>query len=213
MAVPQISVAIADGHPLFVQSVARAIRQDPGFRLVAERGDGRAALEAIRSQQPDVAVLDVLLPVLDGRALLARVIQEALPTAVVFLSADTRPDVAFEALAAGARGYLSKRVDAEDVRVALRRVARGETVMCAEAQSVIGRELRLRHRDDRQLLSPREHEVLQLLAEGLTLPAIARRLQIAPTTVKSHTEALYERLDVSERAQAVAAGFRRGLLH
>jgi two-component system nitrate/nitrite response regulator NarL len=208
----QIQVLIADPQPLFRAGLERAIRQDVRLRLVAEADDGRAALAAIRRLRPDVAVLDIDLPALGGRAVVDAVAQAGLATAIVLLTADVRPDVAFDAIAAGARGYLSKRVDDAVVRDAVCRVAAGGTALCAALQTLIAREIRLRHADDRRLLSERELEVLALIAQGATAPEIGRALHLATPTVKSYVARVYQRLGVRDRAQAVYEGMRRGLL-
>ncbi len=202
----------ADPQPLYRDALARTFRQDSAFQVVGEHADGRAALTAIRQLQPDVAVLEVDMPVLDGRRVVDAVARERMRTGVVLLASDVTPAQAFDAVAAGARGFLSKRSTGDQLRRAVRRAAGGDTVLCADAQSVLAGEIRLRHAGDRCRLGPREQQVVELIAQGLSVPEIARRLQIAPSTVKTHVEHLYERLGVSERAQAVAEAMRRGLL-
>jgi two-component system, NarL family, nitrate/nitrite response regulator NarL len=206
-----IAVVVADGQPLFLDGLARAIRQDRRLRLVAAREDGRAALDAIRELRPDVAVVELGLPALDGRRVAAAVARDTLPTAVVVLTDDPGP-AAFEAVAGGARGCLSKRVEAAAVRDAVVRVATGEAVLCREHQSLLAREIQLRHRGERDLLNARQCEVLGLMAEGLTNGQMAPRLGIAPSTVKTYCRQIYQRLAVRDRTEAVAEGMRRGLL-
>ena len=207
-----IRVLIADPQPIFRAGLARMILQDADLQLAGETADGCAALEAIRRVRPDVAVLDVELPRLDGRRVLNAVIRDRLATKIVLLTADVRPDVAFDALAAGAHACLSKRAPADAVLDAIRRVVAGDVALCEELQTVVAREIRLRHHDQPGLLTAREHQVLALMADGLNSPAIGRRLHVAPTTVKGYTARIYERLGVNERAQAVAEAMRRGLL-
>jgi two-component system nitrate/nitrite response regulator NarL len=208
----QIRVVTAVGSPLLLDGVGRSIRQDSTLRLVAERADGPAALAAIRELRPDVAVIEVEMPVLDGRAVLESVIRNDLPTRVLLLAGDARPETAFEVVAIGARGYLSKRTTADELRSAVRRAARGDTVLCSEAQSSLANEVRLRHHEDQGLLTPRQLQIVRLMAAGRSMPDIARDLQVELSTVKSHVELLYARLGVSERAQAVAEAMRRGLI-
>jgi two-component system, NarL family, nitrate/nitrite response regulator NarL len=205
----QIRVLIADSQPLFREGLARTIRRDTGLRLVAELDGDSGVLDAIRRLVPDVAVLDAEL---GGLRILDAVVQHALATRVALLTAAVRPGDAFEAVAAGVHGYLSKRVRADIVCDAIRRVAAGGIVLCEEAQSVVGGEIRLRHRDEHGLLAPREFDVLELLAEGLNNREIGRRLHIAPTTVKSHCARIYERLGARDRTGAVVEAMRRGLL-
>jgi two-component system, NarL family, nitrate/nitrite response regulator NarL len=193
----QIRVVTAVGSPLLLDGVARSIRQDSSLRLIAEREDGPAALDAIRELRPDVAVLEVEMPVLDGRRVLEAVIRDELPTRVLLLAGDARPETAFEVVAMGARGYLSKRTTADELRSAVRRAARGHTVLCSEAQSSLADEVRLRHHDDHGLLTGRQLEIVRMMAAGRTMPDIARELQVEPSTVRTHVELLYSRLGVS----------------
>ena len=205
----QIRVLIADDHPLFRDGLARTIRQDRRLRLVGEADRAGAAMEAIRRLVPEVAVVDAAL---DGMRILGAVAQDGLVTRVALLAEQPRPDCAFEAVAAGARGYLSKRVGGDVVCDAVRRIAAGDAVLCHEAQTVVTSEIRLRHQSDRRLLPPREHEVLVLMADGLSYPQIGRRLHLAPSTVKTYAGRIYERLGVQDRLGAVVEGMRRGIL-
>jgi two-component system nitrate/nitrite response regulator NarL len=130
----------------------------------------------------------------------------------VVLSASLGADATFGAIGAGAAGYLSKSVTSEELRRAIRAAAAGDSRLDAPVQTVITREIRLRHRDDRPLLSQRELDVLRLIADGLSGPEIGRRLYLSKSTVKSHTAHLFEKLHVGDRAAAVAVAMRRGLL-
>jgi two-component system, NarL family, nitrate/nitrite response regulator NarL len=208
----QIRVVTAVGSPLLLDGVARSLRQDSSFQLIAERADGPDALDAIRELRPDVAVLEVEMPILDGRRVLEAVIRDELPTRVLLLAGDVPQETAFEVIAMGARGYLSKRTTADELRNAVRRAARGDTVLCSEAQSSVADEVRLRHRDDPGLLTSRQLQIVRMMAAGRTMPDIARALQVELSTVRTHVELLYARLGVSERAQAVAEAMRRGLI-
>jgi two-component system, NarL family, nitrate/nitrite response regulator NarL len=206
-----IRVVVADGQPLFLDGLARAIRQDRALQLVGAQEDGRAALDAIRALRPDVALVELDLPALDGRRVAAAVARDALPTAVVVLTDGGGPG-AFDAVAGGARGCLSKRVEAAAVREAVHRVATGGAVLCREHQSALTHEIQLRHRGERDVLNARQREVLALMAEGLSSAQMAPRLGIAPSTVKTYCRQIYQRLGVRGRADAVAEGMRRGLL-
>jgi two-component system nitrate/nitrite response regulator NarL len=207
-----IRVLVADNHPLYREAVAVAIRRAPGLELVAEEVDGRGALDAIRAIKPDVALLDMRMPELDGLQVLNAVVREGLGTRVVFLSAHVDGGTVYAAVGAGAHGYLSKDTRGQAVCDAVMVVARGGTVLPPEVQEGIASEIRSRAADERPLLSPREHEVLKLIAEGCSTPEMAKRLQLSQGTVKSHLQNLYGRLGVSDRAAAVAEAMRRGLL-
>jgi DNA-binding NarL/FixJ family response regulator len=127
-------------------------------------------------------------------------------------TATVSPAEAFAAAAAGAHGYLSKQVKAEIVSEAIRRVAAGREVLCEEAQTAVMGEIRLRQGDEHRLLPAREFDVLRLLAEGVGNREIGRRLNIAPSTVKSYCARIYERLGARDRTGAVVEAMRRGLL-
>jgi two-component system nitrate/nitrite response regulator NarL len=213
MAPPRVTVLIADDHPLFRDGIARAIRARADLELVAEVADGREALDRIRELGPAVAVLDVRLPDLDGLEVLNAVRRDALPTRVLMLSAAMEGPLVFEAVSAGAAGYISKNADRTAVCDAVAAIARGETVLEPDLQPGLLEEVRARGvADTRPVLTPREAEVLRLIADGLSAPEIGRRLFLSTATVKTHVGHLYEKLGVSERAACVAEAMRRGLL-
>ena len=207
------TVLIADDHPLFRGAISRVIEARDGMELVAEAADGREALEKIREFRPSVAVIDVRMPELDGSEVLATLRGEGLPTNVVFLSAFLDSSTVYEAVAAGANAYLSKEAEPEEIVRAIEAAARGETILGPEVQTGLAEQIRLREESDaRPRLSEREHEVLRLIAEGLSAPEIGERIHLSTATVKTHLQHLYEKLGVSERAAAVAEGMRRGLV-
>ncbi|WP_372787701.1 response regulator [Paraconexibacter sp.] len=205
-------IVIAEDHPLFREALSATIRERPDFELVGEAATGRAALDRIRELAPDVVVLDLKLPDLDGLQVLAALRRAQSPVRVVLLSAFLDGAIAYEAVAAGAEAYLSKDADRERVCDTIAAVARGETVLAPEIQAGIAQEIRTRGAVSRTALSPREQEVLALVAEGHSAPDIGKRLYLSPATVKGHLQSLYEKLGVSDRAAAVAEAMRRGLL-
>jgi two-component system nitrate/nitrite response regulator NarL len=208
----RVRVFVADDHPLVREGLLRAVGDQPALEVVGSAGNGREALEQIRRVQPDVALLDVKMPELDGIAVVRAVTRDELPTRIVFLSAYVDSAVAYRALAEGAAGFLSKEASATAVCDAIVAAARGETVLSPEVQSGIAEEIRMRAAPERLNLSARENEVLVLIADGLSAPDIARLLHLSPATVKGHLHSLYEKLGVKERAAAVAEAMRRGLL-
>jgi two-component system nitrate/nitrite response regulator NarL len=209
----RVTVLVADDHPLFREGIARAVRERPDLELVAEVSDGRAALECIREESPSVAVVDLRLPELDGVAIANAVARDGLATRVLVLSAFTEPQFVYEAMAAGAAGYFSKDADRDAVLDAIAAVARGDSRVEPRLQSGLFEEMRGRAQDGaRSLLTPRELEIVGLMADGLSAPAIAKQLFLATATVKSHQARIYEKLGVSDRAAAVAEAMRRGLL-
>jgi two-component system, NarL family, nitrate/nitrite response regulator NarL len=207
------TVLIADDHPLFREAIARVIAENSELELVAEASDGRAALEKIRELAPDVAVIDVRMPKLDGSDVLTALRDEGLPTNVVFLSAFLDSKTVYDAVAAGANAYLSKEAETGEIIAAIRAAARGDTILGPEVQTGLAEQIRFREENEsRPRLSEREQEVLGLIAQGMSAPEIGARIHLSTATVKTHLQHLYEKLGVSERAAAVAEGMRRGLL-
>ena len=206
-----IDVVVCDGHPLFLDGLARVIRQDRDLRLVAEAGNGREALAAIRTHHPQVALVTEAIGDVSVTRLLGAVARESVPTRVVLVHPEPRT-VAWDALGRGAAGVLSRRVSADAIRSAVRSVANGEAALCPEAQAALAAEIRVRRPTDEPALSARELEVLTLIAHGVSAPEIAARLQIATTTVRTHCQRLRDKLDAKDRAQLVHHAMRLNLL-
>jgi two-component system nitrate/nitrite response regulator NarL len=197
---------------MYRAAVVSAMTETGRISVLAEVGDGRAALEAIREHQPSVALLDYRMPELDGLAVVAAVTRDGLPTHVLLLSATEDPATVYEALAAGAAGYLTKESDRDEIIAAVMKCARGEGYVPTYIASGLANEVRHRSRGDATLLSPREAEIIKLIADGLSVPDIAAKLHLAPTTVRTHVQNLYGKLGVSDRAAAVAEAMRRRLV-
>ena len=208
----KVTVLVVDDHAFFRDGLSRGLTRSGQITVVAEAGNGREALEAIRRERPTVAVVDYQMPDVDGIAVLHAVIREQLATRVLLLSAFTDSAVVFRALEEGAAGYLSKDADRQDIVDAVLSVARGDTVVPAPLAAGLAGEIRLRAQSQAPALSARERQVLQAFSRGLSIPQTATELYIEPSTVKTHTQRLYDKLGVSDRAAAVAEGMRRGLL-
>jgi two-component system, NarL family, nitrate/nitrite response regulator NarL len=205
-------VIVAEDHPIYRQGLADAVRARAELTLVAEAADGHDALDQIREHRPDVAVLDMKMPVLTGLQVLNATQREGLATRIILLSAFIDGDLVHAALTGGAAGFLSKESTAVGVCEAVEIVARGEVLLAPEMQTALAGELRLRAPLDGPRLSERETQTLVLLAEGLSSGEIARELSVSTSTVKSHLAHLYDKLEVSDRAAAVARAMRAGLL-
>src|SRR3954470_10346288 len=208
----RIGVVVADDHPLYRRAVIEAVKARADLEFTGEAGDGREVLKAIRDLKPEVALLDIRMPELDGLEVLNAVVRDDLGTRVIFLTAHVDSASANEAVGAGAAGYLAKEASADTICDAIAAVGRGETVLAAEVQAGIAREIRLRSGEERPVLTAREREILGLTANGFSAPQIAERLTLSPTTVRTHLQHLYDKLGVSDRAAAVAEAMRRGLL-
>jgi two-component system, NarL family, nitrate/nitrite response regulator NarL len=207
-----IRVLVADDHPVFREGMVRALAANPHAEIVAETGDGRAALEAIAAERPDVALLDYRLPGLDGIEIARAVVRDGLPTRVLMLSAHDESSVVFDALQAGAAGYLLKEASRDEIVAAVFAVARGESVLPSGVAAGLVGEIRLRSPSDTPVLTEREREILRLIADGKSFPEIASVLFIGVTTVKTHAQHVYDKLGVSDRAAAVAEAIRRHLI-
>jgi two-component system, NarL family, nitrate/nitrite response regulator NarL len=208
------SVVIADDHPLYAQALARVVKQRPDLELVGQFERGREALEGVRDLRPDVALVDVRMPELDGIQLANAVARDELSTRVLLISGEGAAPNAYEAIGAGAAGYISKLAKPDEIGDAIQTVARGGTILSGEVQTALAGEVRQRSATERggPSLSPREREILGMIAEGESAPGIANRLHLAPTTVRTHLQHLYEKLGVSDRAAAVATAMRLGLV-
>jgi two-component system nitrate/nitrite response regulator NarL len=206
------TVLVADDHPVFRDGLVRALKTRPEFDVVGEAGDGREALAEIKRLSPDVALLDVKMPRLDGPAIAQALRRDGLPTRVVLISAHAPSDLVYRAISLGAAAYLSKEASQDEICDTVAAVARGETRLSPAIQGELVRQIQMRAVGERPVLSPREREVLELIAEGLSAPDVAKRLHVSPATVKTHLQSLYEKLGVSDRAAAVASAMRNGLL-
>jgi two-component system nitrate/nitrite response regulator NarL len=205
-------VLVADDHPVYRQGVVRSLKSRPGLRVEWEAGSGREALRVIRDERPDIAVLDLRMPELDGLQVLEEVEAQGLATRVVLLSGHTSGDTVYRAVAMGALGVLSKDAMPDEIGDAVAAVARGETVLHPDAQLALAAAVRRREDTSRPQLTEREQQVLALLAEGRSAPEIGRTLYLSTATIKSHLHTLYDKLGVSDRAAAVAVAMRTGLL-
>ena len=209
---PRITVLVADDHPFFRDGVTRGLLQSGVIEVVAQAEDGREALELIREHRPQVALVDYQMPDMDGLDVVHAVVRDALPTRVLLLSAATDSAVVYRALEEGAAGYLSKDARRAEIVDAVQQAAKGRIVVPPALAAGLAGQIRLRAASPAPVLSEREREVLVAFAAGKSIPAIAAELYLAPSTVKTHTQRLYEKLGVSDRAAAVAEAMRQGLL-
>ena len=205
-------MVVGDDHPMFREGVVRALVTSGEVDVVAEADDGTTALELIKSHQPDVALLDYRMPGMDGAQVAAAVRRDELSTRVLLVSAHDESAIVYHALAEGAAGFLPKESSRTEIVNAVLNCAKGRDVISPELAAGLAGEIRRRAEPAAPALSSRELEVLKLIANGLTIPAIAQRLFLAPSTVKTHVQRLYEKLGVGDRAAAVAEAMRSRLL-
>lgn len=203
-----IRLLIADDHPIVRDGIRGMFAGDPGFDVLGEAGDGARAVELARALNPDVILMDLRMPVMDGVAAIKELARLGIGARVLVLTTyDTDRDV-LPAIEAGATGYLLKDTRREDLVAAVRTAARGESVLSPSvATRLVGQV-----RTPADPLSARELEVLELIAQGTTNREVAARLFISEATVKSHLLHIYAKLGVNDRAAAVAVAFRRGLI-
>jgi two-component system nitrate/nitrite response regulator NarL len=188
------------------------IGQRPELKLLAETESGRDALDAIREHSPQVAVVDLKMPDLDGLAIMNAVKRENLETKVVMLTGYAEGETAYEVMAAGAAAYISKTSEPGTVCETITTVARGGTYLAPEFHGALADQIKLRATDSGPILSDREEEVLRLTAGGNSVAQIGEHLHLSAATVKTHLQHTYRKLGVSDRAAAVAEAMRRGLM-
>jgi two-component system, NarL family, nitrate/nitrite response regulator NarL len=208
----KVRVVVGDDHPMFRDGVVRALVSSGQIEVVAEADDGPTALEAIRSHNPQVALLDYRMPGMDGAEVAAAVVRDELPTRVLLVSAHDESAIVFQALQNGAAGFLPKESTRAELVAAVLDCAKGRDVVAPGLTAGLVGEIRRRAEPEGPVLSPREREVLKLIASGSSIPAMAKELFLAPSTVKTHVQRLYEKLGVNDRGAAVAEAMRRKLL-
>ncbi|MGW4704582.1 response regulator [Streptomyces sp. NPDC004285] len=204
-----LRVVVVDDHAVMRAGVVSLLAPVPDVTVVGEAGDGREAVGLVERLAPDVALVDLRMPVMDGVEATAAIAAGPAPTRVLILTTyDT--DVEIErAVEAGAVGYLLKDTTAEQLAEAVRSAARGQTVL---APRVAERLVALMRRPAPVVLTAREQDVLGAVADGLSNAEIGRRLVIAEATVKTHLLRVFAKLDVSDRTHAVVVALEKGLL-
>lgn len=205
-------MVVVDDHPFYRDGVVRYLVASGEVDVVAEADNGDDALALAREHEPDAVLIDLRLPKADGIAVARSLAGDGRGTRVILLSAFTEGELVYAALEAGALSYLSKEATREEILEAVLASARGESVVGAGVASGLASEIRARKAQEAAGLTPRELEILGLVAEGLSLPDIGARLHLSLSTVKTHVRHVYEKLEVSDRAAAVAEAMRAGLI-
>lgn len=203
----QITVLIADDHPVVRQGLAVLLEVQDDIQLVGEASDGEAAVRLTLEQVPDVLLLDLKLPGLDGLGVLGELRARGARTRVLVLTSGAGPTGPALALQAGAAGFLYKEVDPDALIRAIRSVHDGNTVLASEAADLVAARPGQDSRGIRSLTA-REREVLALLADGRSNREIARLLSLSEKTVKSHVSAILAKLGVADRTQAALLAVR-----
>ena len=205
----RLRVLLAEDHAIVREGTRKILEADPTISVVGEAADGAEAVDLARELAPDVVLLDMAMPVLNGVEATRRIRSLDRPPYVLLLSAYDDADYAQAALEAGANGYLLKIARAADVVAAIHSVAQGEVVLHpAVARKLLGR----RPRDDAHLFSQRETQVLQQASRGARNRDIAEALGVSTRTVESHLTSIFNKLGVSSRTEAIVQASSRGLL-
>jgi len=213
-----IRLMLADDHRMLREGLRRSMT-DQGFDIVGEAGDGDEAVRLAEELRPDVILMDVTMPEVDGVEA-TRQIKATLPAVkVVMLTMHADQEVLAEAIRAGASGYLVKDCSTEEIASAVRLAVSGETALSPQLAASMLDEVRRIDRDrgfgsaEERIISRREEEVLQLIADGCSTPEVAERLYISQKTVKNHLASIYQKLDARDRTQAVLQAVRMGIVH
>ena len=206
-----IRLLIADDHAVVRQGLRMFLATDPELEIVGEARDGAEALHMALELHPDVVLMDLLMPAMNGIQATAAIRREAPDTEVVALTSVLEDSVVVDAVRAGAIGYLLKDTEAHELRRAIKAAAAGQVELCPEAAARLLREVRTPDRSA-EPLTERETDVLRLLARGMSNQEIAQSLIIGEQTVKSHVSHILAKLGVPSRTQAALYAIRVGLV-
>jgi two-component system, NarL family, response regulator len=202
-----IRILIADDHPIVRQGLAALIDRQPGMSIVAEANDGQAAVDLFHQHQPDVALIDLQMPNINGVTAIGTIHQSYPDARIIVLSTYDRDEFIYQGIRAGAVGYLLKDAEPSELLEAIRTVYAGQKRFASEVGT------KLAERMNNPELSPREQQVIQLLASGKTNQEIGRSLHITESTVKFHINSLMTKLGVGDRIQVILTALRRGIVN
>jgi two-component system NarL family response regulator len=206
VATAKATVLLVDDHALLRTGVANIINQEPDLCVVAEAGDGVEALSAYERHQPDVTLLDLRMPLMEGVEVVRRIRERDPGARVIVLTTYDTDDEIQRALKAGAKAYVLKDISAEDLITCIRSVLAGRTYIAPAAAAKLAEGV------TRVQLTPREMAALRLMADGKANKEIAAALDIGERTVKTHLGHLFEKLGVTSRTEAIKVANRRGLV-
>lgn len=211
-----IRVALVDDHDLLRRGIRTMLETEPDIEVVGEASDGAAAAGLVAETYPDIVLIDVLMPNKDGIAATQEIKESHPNVGVVVLSGHDERQFIFDALKAGASGYLLKTAELEEVVSTVRSVAAGRAVIDPELASQVLEQFQAYQAGDEaevfQPLTPREKEILKLMSEGLPNKTIASRLSISERTVTTHVANIYSKLQVNNRVSAIQEAVRRRIL-
>ncbi|MGI9614822.1 MAG: response regulator [Acidimicrobiales bacterium] len=204
---------LADDHRMLREGLRRSLGE-LGFTIVAEARNGADAVDLAASVRPDVILMDVTMPELDGVEATRQIKERQPDVRVVVLTMHADHDILGDAIRAGANGYLVKDCSTDEIAQAIDAVAGGETALSPGLAASMLAEVRNQdsNQQPERIITAREEEVLQLIADGCSTPEVAERLFISQKTVKNHLASIYQKLDARDRTQAVLAAVRMGIV-
>jgi len=214
----KIRVVIANDHGLFREMLRLAMRREGSVKIVGEAANGRQTIDVISDLKPDIVLLDSTMPEMGGIEVLPVIREKNLKTKALMLTANKSETVIFKALKGGAKGYLSKNVSISDLIKAIQAVHKGELwverklmAKFFDKEAITDPKEGGRAGKPKMVLTPREKEILSILTTGCTNKEIAKALFISETTVKSHLNSIFRKLNVTRRLQAILQAINRGL--
>jgi DNA-binding NarL/FixJ family response regulator len=210
-----LRLILVDDHKMLREGLRRSL-EELGFAVIAEAGDGEEGVRLAAAMRPDVMLMDVSMTEMDGVEATRQIVERNPNAKVVMLTMHADRDVVERALKAGAVGYLTKDCSMDEVAEAVRMAANGETALSpALAAGFLAEARKLdsgAERDEDRIITRREEEVLQLIADGCSTPEVAAKLYISQKTVKNHLASIYEKLNARDRTQAVITAVRMGII-
>lgn len=213
----KLRVLIADDHTLFREGMRQLLEMERDIEIIGEACDGIEVLTRARELQPDVILMDINMPVVNGVAAISQILVEKPEIGIIVLTMFREDQYVFDAMRAGARGYLLKDAKPADLVFAIRMVARGASLIDPRMTTTVLKEFRRlasQVEPDQGVggLTPKELEILKLLAMGLSNKEIGRRLCLAEKTVKNYLSTIFQKLQINDRVQAAIYALRHGLL-
>jgi two-component system nitrate/nitrite response regulator NarL len=212
-----IRILIVDDHTLFRSGIKALLQRQDDFEVVGEAGDGLEGLKRAKSLQPDVVLLDLHMPGIGGREAVKLLAEEVPACNVLLLTVSEDAEDLIETIRAGARGYLLKNIETDFLLNAIRSAARGESVVSPQMTGKLMMGVRMgkegvAQEDDKEKLSPREKDIIALLAKGVSNKEMAHTLNVAESTVKIHVQNILKKLHLTSRVQAAVYAVEHGLV-
>jgi NarL family two-component system response regulator LiaR len=206
-----VKLVIVDDHRVVRSGVKALIETEPGLEVIGEAGDGREAVTKVKAQQPDVVLMDLVMPEMDGVEATNEITKLSPAPEILILTSFSEEERIIQAIKAGASGYLIKDASPDELVQAIEDVYHGESTLDPKVAGTVLRSVQNEPEDSAEELTNREIEVLELLAEGLPNEDIAEKLYISERTVRSHVSNILGKLDLANRTQAALYAVRNGI--